>query len=481
MPRFVARTPLPVSPEALADWHARPGAFERLTPPWQPVALEHFEGIGPGQRAVLRLGVGPASVRWVAEHEALPSGELGFADRQLEGPFGRWRHEHRMMPAATPGASVLKDAVAYALPAAAVTAPLASGLARAELERLFAYRHRVTRADLARHAAGAGAAPMTVAVTGASGLVGRALAALLTTGGHRVVRLVRSRGEAVRLNRGPLERAVYWNPEADEIDLGGLAQAAPEAVVHLAGEPVFGLRWTARKKRRIWESRARGTRLLARALALLEPRPRLLVSASASGYYGTRGADLLPEDAPPGDGFLADVCRAWEAATEDAEAAGLRIIHARIGIVLSPAGGALARLGPVVQAGLGAWPGDGAAFWPWIALDDLAYALLHLLRTEDLCGPVNLAAPAPATARTVVRTLARVLRRPALAGVPAPALRALAGEQADAVLLASARMVPARLTASGFSFAYPVLETALRHLYGRLGPPEGTAFAHSPD
>lgn len=474
MPQFSARLPVPVSAAELFAWHARPGAFQRLSPPWQPVELEHNEGIQPGARAVIRLGVGPASVRWIAEHRATNDacvdgdGICEFRDIQIEGPFASWTHIHRMIPDG-PDRSVLEDHVDYALPLAPISELLAGWAAEGEIERLFAYRHRVTREDLARHASSS-LTPMTVAITGSSGVIGSALASFLLTGGHRVVRLVRSRGEAIALNRSPQERAVYWNVSKGEIDMGALRLAAPDAVVHLAGAPVYGLAYTEAKKRAIWESRTKGTQLLSRALAALDSPPHVLLSASASGIYGDTGSTPVDESDATGGGFLADVCKAWESSTLEAEAAGIRVIHPRIGLVLTPAGGLLQKLLIPARFGLAAWPGDGSAFWGWISLDDAIYSLHHLL-ASDLSGPVNISAPTPAPARAVVKALGRTLRRPAVLGAPAPVLRTLAGEAADEIMLKSVRMVPARLRESGFEYAYPTLDSALGHLLGRADAP----------
>ena len=474
VPSYTARLPLPVSAADLFAWHARPGAFERLTPPWQPVRLDHYEGIRSGDRAVIRLGTGRASIRWIAEHRgysdacARGDGVCTFRDVQVEGPFASWEHTHEMIPDG-PGRSVLRDHVDYQLPLAPVSERVGGWAAERQLERLFAYRHRVTREDLRRHAE-AGLEPMTVAVTGASGTIGSALCAFLTTGGHRVVRLVRSRGEAVALNRSEQERAVYWNVEAGEIDMGALRLAAPDAVVHLAGEPVYGIAYTEAKKRAIWESRTKGTQLLSRALAALDTPPRVLVSASASGIYGDTGSTPVNESDPPGDGFLADVCTAWEASTGEAEAAGIRVVHARIGLVLTPAGGLLQKLLLPARLGLAAWPGDGSAFWGWIALDDAVYALHHLL-ASSIAGPVNVSAPTPAPARAVVKAMGRALHRPAVLGAPAPVLRWLGGEAADEIMLKSVRMVPTRLREDGFRHSYPTLDGALGHLLGSAPAP----------
>ena len=466
--RYTSYLDVPVPAAELFRWHARPGAFERLAPPWQPVSLKEHEGIRDGDRAVIRLGTRLLGIDWVAEHQGYSEGCLGgrgacrFEDVQVEGPFAAWHHTHRMLPSES--GSVLEDDVAYELPLGGLS-ELAAPFGERQIERMFAYRHRVTHEDLRRHA-DAGAEPMTVAITGASGLVGSALAAFLQGGGHTVVRLVRRREAAE--SRGPQDEAVYWNVEAGEIDLPALRRAAPDAVVHLAGESITNLNGTTAARRRIWESRTKGTQLLSRAITALDPKPRVLVSASASGYYGSRGDARLPESAGPGDGFSPDLCQAWEAATAEAEAAGIRTVHARIGLVTTPAGGVLQRLAPVTALGLGGWPGDGDAWWPWIALDDVVYAVHHALLDDGLRGPMNLSAPEPVRTRDFIQTLADVQNRPAVVSVPEPLVEALGGELARKVALQSVRMVPHKLLDRGFRFATPDLGVALSHLLGRL-------------
>jgi uncharacterized protein (TIGR01777 family) len=302
---------------------------------------------------------------------------------------------------------------------------------------------------------------MLVAVTGSTGLVGGALTPRLAAGGHQVVRLVRPATTALL----PGERAVSWDPAAGAIDSTGLVGV--DAVVHLAGESIASGRWTEARKRRIRASRVGSTRLLAEALARLARPPRVLVAASATGYYGDRGDEVLREESAPGSGFLAGVCREWEAAAEPAARHGIRVVHLRIGLVLSRAGGALASLLTPFRLGAGGPVGSGAQYWSWITLDDLLGAILHALTTEALAGPVNAVAPNPVSNREFAKTLGRVLRRPALLRLPAFAARLVLGEMADALLLASARVVPARLQATGYAFRAPTLEGALRHELGR--------------
>lgn len=461
MPTFTRRSRIDAPAQALFDWHNHRGAFERLAPPWQPVRLARFDGIRDGNRAVIKLGPGGA-LTWIAEHRDYVEGRQ-FRDVQVKGPFAHWTHTHRMIPDGD-DASTLEDDVTYRLPLAPLTQPFGGRLAEGQFERMFAYRHRVTSEDLRRHLR-AGLTPKAIAITGSTGLLGEALAAFLTTGGHRVLRLVRSREAIARYAGRADESAAYWNPATGEIDAA--AFDGVDAVIHLAGENVFGLRWTDAKKRRILESRTRGTQLLSETLAALSSPPEVFISASASGYYGDQGAVEVTESSPSGEGFLAEVCRAWEAATEPAAHAGIRTVTTRIGVVLTPAGGALGFALPAFLAGLGGVVGSGRAYFPWVTLDDVLYAFLHVLATPDLHGPVNVSAPNPVEQQAFVQTLGRVVHRPTIWRIPERLVRAAVGEVADEMALKSVRMMPRALVDSGFTFAYPEIEAGLRHVLGR--------------
>jgi len=290
---------------------------------------------------------------------------------------------------------------------------------------------------------------MIVVVSGASGLVGSALVPALERAGHEVRRLVR------RAPRTPGE--IRWDPVAGRLDPGSLAGV--EAAVNLAGASI-AVRWMAASRRTIRESRVQSTALLAGTLARLSPRPRVMVSMSASGWYGDRGDEVLDEDARPGTGFLAETARAWEAAAEPARRAGLRVVHPRAGMVLSPRGGALVRLLTPFRLGLGGPLGDGRQWWSWIALDDLAAVLVRLLGDESFAGPVNVTGDS-LRQRDFAAVLGRVLGRPAILPAPAFALRLALGEMADGLLLSSQRMVPGRLDRAGVA-RRTELEPALR-------------------
>jgi hypothetical protein len=302
---------------------------------------------------------------------------------------------------------------------------------------------------------------LRILVSGASGLVGSALVPRLETHGHEVIRLVRRR---------PSDPAheVEWDPAEGRLDASSLRRV--DAVVHLAGESLASGRWTRARKARIWQSRIQGTRLLSETLAALHPPPLVLVSASAVGFYGDRGDEILREDSTSGTGFLAELCRAWEQAPDRASRAGVRAVQLRLGIVLAPAGGVLGRLLPPFRLGLGTTLGTGSQFTSWISIDDLLDVILLAIATPGLAGPVNATSPQPVTNRDLTRTLARALGRPAVFKAPAPLLRLLAGEMAQELLLSSQRAEPARLLAAGYRFRHANLEGALRHLLGKPAP-----------
>ena len=297
---------------------------------------------------------------------------------------------------------------------------------------------------------------MDVLVSGATGLLGSALVPVLRNEGHRVRRLTRSGDSS--------EDTVRWDPSAGTIDAAGLEGV--NAVVHLAGENIMG-RWTDAKKARIRDSRVQGTGLLAETLAGLSTPPEVMVSASAAGYYGDRGNELLTEESAPGNNFLAGVCQEWEAAASVAREAGIRVVHPRFGIVLSAEGGALGTTLPIFKLGGGGRIGSGGQYWPWVAVDDVVGAILHTLTTDSLEGPVNVTVPDPPTNAEYTKTLGHVLGRPTVFPLPAPVARLALGQIADELLLASQCIEPARLKEFGYSYRYPELKGALRHLLGR--------------
>jgi uncharacterized protein (TIGR01777 family) len=294
---------------------------------------------------------------------------------------------------------------------------------------------------------------MKIAITGASGLVGAPLRSVLQTAGHACIGLVRTGARP------------SWDPATGVVSPGALDGI--DAVVHLAGENIAGGRWSVARKQRIRDSRVEPTRRLSETLARLATPPRVLIAASAIGYYGDRGDVMVDETTPAGSGFLPEVCRAWEAATDPAVEAGIRVVHLRTGIVLTAAGGALGKMLLPFKMGVGGVIGSGAQYMSWVAIDDLLGATLFSLTKEDVRGPVNVVAPAPVTNREFTRTLGRVLDRPTILPMPAFAARLAFGEMADALLLQGARVHPVALLDAGYQFAYPTLDGALRHVLDR--------------
>ncbi|MHB1064481.1 MAG: TIGR01777 family oxidoreductase [Georgenia sp.] len=489
MAHFVHTTALPYPREQVFAWFERPGALVRLSPPFGgSVLAEPDDGIRDGSTArlgiggpgVLGVGLGALAravpwpgivpdrlrrpeVTWTARHDGYDP-PRSFRDTMVTGPLRSWVHTH-LFDDDGAGGTVMTDRVEFEVPGER-RLPGGAGdvVARAllpTLRRTFEYRAEQIRGDLDLHAAHAGAGPRTVAVTGASGLIGTQVCALLTGGGHRVLRLVR------HAPRHPGE--VSWDPAAGRLDPEALRDV--DAVVHLAGRTIGG-HFTPRAKEEILASRVTGTLLLARTLARLadDGRPRALVSASAIGYYGAQphGADPDPaplsEATPPGTGFLAEVCRAWEGATDPAADAGVRVVRVRTGLVQTPVGGPLARLLPLYAVGLGG-PLARDAWQSWISIDDVVSVYLHAVLDDDLAGPLNAVGPEPVTGAEYARTLGQVLHRPAAIPVPkfGPPL-VVGAEGATELAYASQRVAADRLLASGYRFRHPTLRAALTHV-----------------
>lgn len=452
---FVKRTWMPASAEEVCAWHARPGAIQRLTPPWGPTqVISQTGGIKDGARAHMRVRIGPVKVDMHAKHKNYVEGRQ-FQDVQIEGPFAFWEHTHSFIPESE-NSSILEDRIRYAPPLGWPGRFVAGRMIRRQLGQVFTYRHQITHDDILAHR-NRGTATMKVAVTGATGLIGTRLVSFLSTGGHDVKRLVRKAASK------PDE--IAWHPDEGTIDKAALEGL--DAVIHLGGDNIGEGRWTKAKKKRIYDSRIVSTTLLSRTLAELANPPKLFLCASAIGYYGNRGNEPLEESAGPGNLFVADVCRDWEAATEPAKQRGLRVVNSRFGIVLAGWGGPLKNMLTPFKVGLGGRVGSGKQYWSWIDIDDAISAVHHILTHQELSGPVNVVSPNPETNARFTKILGKVLRRPTIAPLPAPVARVVLGQMADDLLLASAKVIPAKLEATGFTYRYPQLEESLRHQLGK--------------
>ncbi len=442
---FSRETALPAPRAEAYAWHTRPGALERMIPPWADATLDKGGRVANGSTTTLTVAA-PFPRKWIARHEdVIPN--VAFTDRQIEGPFKSWVHVHKFEPdpQANPNASVLRDTITYTPPGGPLSGLINGWKVEPELARTFDYRHATLAADLEDHRDFGRGRSLTVAVTGSTGLIGTALTHYLTSGGHTV-------------------RPVHRQGDGFNVD----AVRGVDALVHLAGEAIFQ-RWDDEVKHKIRYSRVAKTRALCEAIAAMpeDKRPKVMVSGSAVGYYGDRGDAWVNEQTPAGDGFLADVSEHWEQATDPATQAGVRVCLARTGIVLTPRGGALAKMLPAFKLGGGGPLGSGDQYLSWIALDDHLRAVYRLIGDDTMQGPFNLVAPRPVTSRTLAKTLGKVLHRPALMPAPRAALRLAFGEMADAALLASQRVEPRRLLHADFSFRFLDLEPALRWMLGR--------------
>lgn len=450
---FHWHTTLPHPINEVFAWHTRPGAFERLNAPWRPVVVEHASGtIASGAQVQIRVPVvAGLGIPWHLQHTAYEPPHL-FRDEQTRGPFRSWKHSH-IFTAQGDDATTIRDEIEYELPRGA---SLLNPLFQREFKRLFTHRSAVLAHDLALHARWNLQPRKTILIAGASGFVGRALRAFLETAGHTVRTLVR------RTPSHPGES--YWDPSNHILDPKVFNDI--NAVINLCGENIASGRWNTRRKAIIEQSRVHTTHLLAQTIATLPTPPEVFICASGAGYYGDTGDTLVDESHPRGSDFLARVGEAWEAAAAPLSNSACRTVQLRIGMVLNAAGGALAKMIPAFQCGLGGRLGSGQQYISWIGLEDLLGIVEHALYSTDLRGPVNCVSPDPCSNRKFTKTLAKVLHRPAIIPVPTPILEVAFGEMAQ-LLLTSSRVLPQKLITDGYHFVHQSLEDALRFECGR--------------
>lgn len=449
---------MPAPRERLAAWHFREGAIERLLPPWESIReVRNAAGIANGSTVCMQVRTGLRTIDWIVQHERVEPGR-GFTQRQVSGPFADWLHEFRFLPHED-GRSTIEEHVAYREPFGLFGSACCGGRIQKRLTRILAWRHRRLANDVRRHEELSQGNPLRVAVSGASGLVGKQCCAFLSSGGHQVRRIVRGEVNHERLD-------VAWNTQTGTVD--GTALDGVDAVVHFAGENIAAGSWTADRKRAIRQSRVNGTRQIAMALAALPHKPRVLICASGVGWYGSRGTEPLDETSGAGTGFLSQTCQEWEQATLPAEQAGIRVVHLRIGLVVTAAGGVIKRLRTPFSLGLGGPVGSGTQGMSWIALDDLLAATLHCIQNESLRGAVNAVAPDPRSNRAFGAALGQAMHRPAITPLPAAAVSLIFGEMGRELLLGGNFVQPQRLLDSGFRFDHARLEQALAFEFGHM-------------
>ena len=462
---FESTLKLNVPVEKLFNWHENEGAFERLTPPFDPVNVTRRVGGIDGGTVYIAMKAGPVPLTWVTQHYGYKK-NVQFLEDQTSGPFvgplpfwnGGWHHKH-LFEKIDEDNSLVTDRIEYDFPMKPFGFLLGGRYTKKKLDQMFAYRRNITENDLYALSKYSGK-PLDIAVTGGSGLIGKELGPYLTTAGHSVENLVRKR---------PKKGELCWNIRKQQISsLNG-----KDAVVHLAGENIGSLvRWSKWKRKEILESRVKSTALVAKHLASLENPPKVLICASAMGYYGSYGDDILTEDSKNGDDYFSYVVKEWEAAAQPAIDAGIRVVFLRFGIIMSPKGGALPRM--LLPAKFGGNPpiGGGKQWWSWLTIDDAIGSIYHAITTESLSGAVNVASPNTIQQKDFASTLGKIMWGPRLGFmtnlIPLPAfvVKSIMGEMGDVLLLSSNRIDSSKLIDSGYKFRFENLENGLRHILG---------------
>jgi len=457
-------------------WHIREGAFERLNPPWhQFKVIERKGSVQDGGTVKIKMKiVGPIHTTWLVKHSDYVEGKQ-FRDSQIKGLFSSWTHTH-LFNSFENSSSILDDHVEYSLPGGILSEIIASPLINKKLNQMFYYRHRITSDDLRVHSITNKIRgydrPLTIGITGSSGFIGSSLIPFLTTAGHRVIRFIRHPvSDGIDNFNSKNVKSIQWNPSSASLnDSHEIDNENIDAVVNLAGENIFG-RWTKEKKKRIFNSRVNTTKSLCKLLSSLDKPPKVLVSASATGYYGDRADEILTEESPPPSSpndFLSNVCKNWEGATQISKEAGIRVVNLRLGIVLSSSGGMLAKILPIFKLGFGGRIGNGNQYMSWIGLDDLLGLMLYAIADKSITGPVNAVSPTPTTNKAFTRTLGNVLSRPTIFSIPKTIIKLPLGDElANAAILSSSHVIPERLIKMGYKFRFPYLESVLRYTLGK--------------
>ena len=460
---FKSELEVPVPVDQLFSWHENPGAFERLTPPFDPVTIKKRKGGIDGGEVHIQMNLGPVPLTWVAKHHDYIKNKQ-FLDQQVSGPFASWEHQH-LFEKIDAKSSKLIDEIDYKLPFGTLGNVFGGAFTKQKIDQMFAYRRNITKNDLISQSKYKGK-PLDVVMTGGSGLIGTQLKAFLNTAGHSVENIVRGR---------PQKGELSWN--LDNKTMSNLS--GKDVVVHLAGEPIskplggmIPLPWTKWKRKEILESRVNGTKLISEHIASLNNPPKVLVCASAIGYYGDRGEDLLSEDEDNGNDYFSHVVKEWEKAAQPAIDAGIRVVFLRIAPVMSPLGGALQVLGNAAKLGSSPPVAGGKQWWSWVSVDDVVDAIHHSIITETLSGPVNVASPNPVRQGEWASTLAKVIwgrfgKLTGLIPVPGFALKAILGEFGDVLALSSIKVDSSKLIDSGYKFRFNHLEDCFRHLLGK--------------
>lgn len=450
------------SKKEIWDWYNSLGAFRRIMPEWEGIRPMNAGRLVDDDETIFKVGLGPIRMKWIAKHHSVVPGE-SFADRMMKGPFGAWNHVHEFSTVSD-DVTMISDNVEYRLPFHLLTGWSAGFTVLPRMRQMFKYRSNRVTNDIKQIQATADLPRQKILVSGSTGMIGLQLCAFLETAGHEVHRLLRLNTKLPPDVNST--QVVRWNDRTGEVvegDMNGF-----DTVIHLAGAGIGDKRWSKKRKQLIRDSRVIPTENLSKLISKLDNPPKTLMCGSAIGFYGERGTEVLDESSSPGDEFLAEICGEWENASSAASEAGIRVLHLRTGIVVSPFGGALAKLLLPAQLGAGGPVGGGKQMQSWISLDDEVYAIHHLMMNDSCVGAYNLTAPNTVNQKQFARVLGRVLRRPGFMPLPGFVIKLLFGEMGKKLVLEGQDVRPTRLLESGYEFTYPHLEMCLRNCLGKM-------------
>ncbi len=452
---FTKSTKINVPVETLFAWHGRKGAIARLTPPWVPMKIisRNMDGIQKGVKVKFKIKLFKIPMIWESEHIEYKENNI-FKDRQTKGPFTQWEHTHRFIPHGAISC-IMEDRVEFKLPFGILSRPF-YGLAKKRLKKIFGYRHGVLKYDLENHVQKT--KKLKVLISGASGTIGKALIPLLQTCGHEVIVLVRRKKDLS-------DHELFWDPYKGILDIERAGRI--DAVINLNGIDISKGRWTEKQKKFIIDSRVIPTSLLARKIKNMSQKPETFITASAIGFYGNNTSGVVTEKDEKGDFFISRVCKEWEDASLEAQKAGVRTVMLRTGVVLTPVGGALAKMILPFKLGMGVILSHGRQYMSWISKDDEISAILFILENSNIQGAVNLTAPEPVTNREFSKTLAKVFSKKVYFTMPMFMIGLIWGQMGLETILASIRVKPEKLLNNGFRFQHKTLFFALKDMLGR--------------
>lgn len=461
MPKFTHKKQYEASKQELWNWYNSPGAFRRIMPEWEGIKPVQVGSLKDGEETIFKVSIGPIKRKWIARHHSVVENET-FSDRMMKGPFGKWNHQHSFVDSGNN--TEIQDTIDWKLPLHILTGWTAAITVIPRMNQMFRYRSEKVANDLIQIQKTRDLPRQRVLVSGSTGMIGLQLCAFLEAAGHEVHRLLRIDSKLpADINS---ENVIRWNDKTGDLikgDMNGF-----DSVIHLAGAGIGDKRWSQKRKDIIRNSRVIPTTNLSKVLAGLEHPPKAFLSGSAIGYYGDQGTTSVDESSSKGDGFLSETCSEWEQASSVAKEAGIRVSHLRSGIVISPLGGALAKLLLPTKMGGGGPVGGGRQIQSWISLDDEIYAIHHLMMQDTSQGAYNLTSPNSVSQKVFAKKLGRVLRRPAFMPLPKFALQLMFGEMGKVLILEGQDVKPTRLQESGFVFTYSDLENCLRNCLGRV-------------